>query len=304
MYAREHATAADRQASGNRSAAIALREGTTEDAAACGRICFEAFKAVAERHAFPWDFPSPEVASGLLSMLLGHPRFHSVVATHYGSIAGSNFLDERSSIFGIGPISVAPALQQEGIGRMLMQHVLDRAAEEGAAGVRLLQSAYNNQSLCLYTKLGFKTREPISLMNGPLPKLKLAGFDVRMARATDIEACNALCRRVHIHDRGGELSDAIAGGTAMVVEHEGRISGYATDIGFMAHAVGATNEDLMALIGVARSIGGPGFLVPTRNHALFAWCLENGLQLSFQMTLMSIGLYSDPAGAYLPSVLY
>ena len=63
-------------------------------------------------------------------------------------------------------------------------------------------------------------------------------------------------------------------------------------------------QDLMALIRAAPTITGPGILVPTRNHPLFSWCLESRLNLVFQMTLMSIGLYSEPVGAYLPSVLY
>jgi hypothetical protein len=37
----------------------------------------------------------------------------------------------------------------------------------------------------------------------------------------------------------------------MVVEHFGRITGYATDIGFFAHAVAETNHDLKSLIGAA-----------------------------------------------------
>jgi hypothetical protein len=47
----------------------------------------------------------------------------------------------------------------------------------------------------------------------------------------------------------------------------------------------------------------PGFLLPTRNHEVFAWCLESELKLVMQMTLMSIGLYNEPAGAWLPSIL-
>ena len=31
---------------------------------------------------------------------------------------------------------------------------------------------------------------------------------------------------------------------------------------------------------------------------------EAGLKLVFQMTLMTIGLYNEPTGAYMPSVLY
>ena len=37
---------------------------------------------------------------------------------------------------------------------------------------------------------------------------------------------------------------------------------------------------------------------------MFRWCLQNDLRLVNQMTLMTIGLYNEPAGAYLPSVLY
>ena len=51
-------------------------------------------------------------------------------------------------------------------------------------------------------------------------------------------------------------------------------------------------------------IQGPGIFVPTRNAALFRWCLESGLRVVQPMTLMTIGLYNEPAGAYLPSILY
>jgi len=111
--------------------------------------------------------------------------------------------------------------------------------------------------------------------------------------------------RVHGHDRGGELRDAVKAGTAKVVKHLGRITGYASDIGFFSHAVGETNQDIIALIASASDFPSKGgILVPTRNGALFRWCLNNGLRLVHQMTLMTIGLYNEPAGAYLPSVLY
>src|SRR6516164_5254702 len=84
-------------------------------------------------------------------------------------------------------------------------------------------------------------------------------------------------------------------------ERNGRITGYATSIGFFAHAVSETNEDMMALIAAASEISGLGILVPTRNHRLFSWCLENNLQLVHLMTHMSIGLYNEPTGVYLPS---
>ena len=141
-------------------------------------------------------------------------------------------------------------------------------------------------------------------MNGAPLRLKFPGYDVHPARAADLSACNALCQRVHGHHRGGELDNAITAGTARVVEHLGKITAYATDIAFFAHAVAETNQGLKALIGAAPSFPGGGFLLPTRNGDMFRWCLESGLRLVHQMTLMTIGLYNEPAGAYLTSVLY
>jgi predicted N-acetyltransferase YhbS len=283
---------------------ITLRTGTLADAALCGPICFEAFKAIDDEHNFPWDFPSAEVATGLLTMLLSNPGFYSVVVEKDGSVVGSNFLDERGPIAGVGPITVDPASQNQAIGRGLMGAVLDRASARHAVGVRLLQSAFHNRSLCLYTKLGFETRETISKIHGAPLGLKFPGYDVRPASATDLATCNALCQRVHGHHRGGEVTDAIKAGTACVVEHLGEITAYATDVAFFGHAVAETNQGLKALIGAAPGFAGGGFLLPTRNGELFRWCLQHGLRLVHQMTLMTIGLYNEPAGAYLPSVLY
>src|SRR4051794_27534116 len=151
---------------GQQVKSIVLRPGMASDAPACGTICYEAFKAIGMAHNFPPDFPSPEVASGLLLMLLTHPHFYSVVAEVEGRIVGSNFLDERSCIAGLGPITVHPTAQNRGIGGRLMEDVLDRAMRQKAAGVRLLQAGFHNRSLCLYTKLDFRTREPVSILQG------------------------------------------------------------------------------------------------------------------------------------------
>jgi hypothetical protein len=141
-------------------------------------------------------------------------------------------------------------------------------------------------------------------MQGPPLALPTPGYAVRPATHEDLEACNRVCQRVHGHDRGGELLDAIRQGTASAVEHGGQITGYATPIAFFGHAVGDTNEDLKALIGAAPDFSDSGFLLPTRNSELFRWCLEHGLRVSQTNTLMSIGLYNAPMGAFLPSILY
>jgi GNAT superfamily N-acetyltransferase len=283
---------------------LVIRRATPADAGECGRICFEAFNSLATQHNFPRDFPTVEIPIGVLSMMFSHPTFFCVVAEQEGKIIGSNCLDERTPIAGVGPITIDPAAQNRMVGRQLMQAVLARADERKFAGIRLVQAAYHNRSLSLYSKLGFVVREPLACMQGPRIQKILPNHRIRRAQSNDVAACSILCRQVHGHDREGELNDAIQQGTAVVAETEGRVTAYASSVAFFGHAVGETNEDLQALLAEAREFQGPGILVPARNTGLFRWCLDNGLRVVQPMTLMTMGLYNEPAGAYLPSILF
>jgi GNAT superfamily N-acetyltransferase len=287
-----------------KTAGLVLRAGRIEDAERGGTILYEAFKAIADEHNFPPDFPSAEVAQGLVSSLLSRGDVYSVVAEADGRVVGSNFLWENGTIAGVGPITVDPAAQNAAAGRRLMEDVLRRAKERNFAGVRLGQAAYHNRSLALYTKLGFDAREPLSNLQGPAIGQSIPGHAVRPATEEDLDACNVLSLKVHGHHRGPELLEAIGRESAAVVEHDGRITGYTTGIGFFGHTVGESNEDLKALIGAAPEFPGPGFLLPTRNGEVLRWCLERGLRVVQPLTLMSVGLYNEPSGAFMPSILY
>ena len=98
---------------------ITIRRAKPEDAQVCGQVCFDAFYGISTNHGFPPDFPSPDVAVGLLSMMFSHPAFYCVV--------GSNCLDERSTIAGLGPITADRSIQDRGVGRKLLEAVLLRA---------------------------------------------------------------------------------------------------------------------------------------------------------------------------------
>lgn len=281
---------------------VIVRPATPEDSSVCGRICYQAFSTINAAHNFPCDFPGPEVASDVLLRMFSRPDFYCVVAEVAGRIVGSNALDERSVIAGVGPITIDPAAQNLGAGRKLMQAVIDRANQRRAPGIRLVQAAFHNRSLSLYLSLGFDVREPLSCLQGRLSQRTIPGCVVRPAQPADQDACNALARQVHGFDRGTELAEAIEQNTAVVAERAGRITGYATALAFFDHATAETNLDMQALIASAESFGGPGILVPSRNSALLRWCLANGLRVVQPMTLMSIGLYNQPAGAWLPSI--
>ena len=119
---------------------LEIRPIAPADVSEAGRICHDAFRAIAVQHNFPPDFPDRDVATGVLSQLTAQPGFYGVVAALGGRIVGSNFVDERAPIVGLGPITVDPAAQNQGIGALLMRHMIERAAANRAAGLRLIQS--------------------------------------------------------------------------------------------------------------------------------------------------------------------
>jgi hypothetical protein len=283
---------------------VIVRAALPEDILVCGEICYRAFSTINAAHNFPCDFPGPEMAIGVISQMFSHPGFYCVVAEIEGRIVGSNALDERSIIAGVGPITIDPDAQNLGVGRKLMQAVIDRANERGAAGIRLVQAAFHNRSLSLYASLGFDVREPLSCIQGRPRERTVPGCHVRPAQAADLDACNALSRQVHGFDRSRELAEGIEEKTAMVVERAARLTGYASGLAFFGHATAESNLDMQALIASVESFGGPGILVPTRNSALLRWCLANGLRIVQPMTLMSIGLYNQPEGAWLPCISF
>lgn len=283
---------------------LRLRSATPADVQAAGEICYGAFKAMAERHGFVPDFPTPQSAIGLMDHMLARSDIHAIVAEIDGRVVGSNFLWAADEVAGIGPITVDTAAQNRSIGRRLMEAVLHHAAREGIAAVRLVQAAYHGRSMSLYTKLGFSSREPLIVMQGHPLRQTIPDRFVRPAVDAYLDDANLLCRRIHGFDRGEELRLAIREGSATVVTHQGRITGYATGIGFFGHAVGESAEDLKALIAAAPAFTGPGFMLPIRNGELFGWCLRQGLRVVQPMTLMTRGFYQEPRGPFLPSILY
>ena len=291
-------------AAGAAGEGLTLREAVPADITECGRILYEAFATLATEHGFPPDFPSVGVATGCMRGLVTNPGFHGVVAEREGRVVGSTFLDERGTIAAIGPVSVDPAAQDARVGRALMGAMLERAAERRAVGVRLVQISYHNRSLSLYAKLGFDVRETFAAIHGTPARPSMPGYEVRPATRGDVDACNALCVRVHGYDRAVEVGHAVDRKKARVVERLGRVTGYTTGIGYFNHSVAETTDDLKALVGSATRIDAPGMVVPLGNGELFRWCLEGGLRVFFVMNLMAIGLYQEPRGAYLASVGY
>ena len=285
---------------------IQIRPATPEDAEACGRIIYEAFKGVAERHNFRPDFPSAAAGTQLAQLFINDPKVFGVVAESGGRIVGSNFLSEWDPIRAVGPITIDPNLQARGVGRRLMEAVIERG--RGAAGVRLVQDSFNTASLSLYASLGFEVKEPLALIEGKVGGELPAGFEVRPIRDEDRGTAAELCETVHGFSRVGELESVAPALRPFVAVRDGRVTAYASAPNFwpLGHAVAEGEEDIRALLaGAAAQTGEPlSFLLPTRQAGLFRWCLGEGLRVVKTMTLMATGQYREPRGSYLTSVLY
>jgi len=281
---------------------VVLRAIRPEDADAAARIVHDAFAGIHDHHRFPRDFPSRESAAGLVDAFIAHPSIWGVVAERDGRVLGSNFLDERGPVRGVGPITVDPATQEAGVGRRLMDAVLERSG--GAAGVRLLQDAFNTRSMALYASLGFRITDPVALMAGRPRTAAPAGYAVRALTHHDLPAAADLSLAVHGYERTGELTDALATSGALAVLQGERLAGYATSLAHFAaaHAVAESAEAMAALIAAADTP--VSFLLPTRQSDLFRWALAAGLRVVKPMNYMVVGQHREPAGAWIPSVLY
>ncbi|MBC8065665.1 MAG: GNAT family N-acetyltransferase [Chlorobia bacterium] len=282
---------------------LLVRKARPEDNDRLATICFEAFGGINATHNFPPDFSNLEIVQGFMGFIISAPFVESFVAEQDGKVVGSSFLWPGAEISGVGPVTVDP-LKQGSVGRTLMEATIAKSDELGQKGVRLVQAAFNRTSMALYAKLGFDVKEPLVCLNGPSIGKSIPGYSVRKPTPEDIPGAEAVCRRVHGHDRTGEFAMSIENGTGRVVESEGKIVGYTTDTAFFGHSVADSNEAMSALLGAAEAFSGPGILVPSRNGELFRWCLAHGLKIVQPMTLMAKGWYQEPRGAFLPSILF
>lgn len=286
---------------------IQIRPMKAEDVETCGRICYEAFKHISESHNFRPDFPTAQAGIDLMQMLFAGADTFSVVAERDDEVIGSNHLAEYDAIRAVGPITVDPAAQAKGAGRMLMEAVIERG--KGSAGIRLVQDAFNRASLSLYASLGFDVKEPLVLIEGELKGDLPPGVTVRAIEEHDYEACAELCRQTHGFDRLNELKNMPPFLTSFVAIRDGRLTAYASAPHFwvLNHAVAETEEDMQQLLIGATNLS-PGrplsFLLPTRQTSLFRWCLKQDMRVIKPLTLMAMGEYHEPRGCYLPSVGY
>jgi predicted N-acetyltransferase YhbS len=284
---------------------LELRPPTTEDVPELGRICYEAFKDISDKHNFPSDFESVAMARMIIGMLTASEEEYSVAAMMDGQPAGSNFLLAADEVGGLGPITVDVSAQGNGIGRALMQNVIDHAKEAGLERVRLLQDSFNMASLSLYASLGFDTKHPVALMQ-PVPSDQ-PDESVRPVAEPDLDAIEELSRRIYKSSRRNEVEGNIGGPfRPFLRERAGHVTAYYC-LGIAGHGVAETEEDMVAVVREAARQSPPEFhrtFCPLTEGSLYRRFLAAGFRNVKVMNLMALGPYEEPDGVWVPSVLY
>lgn len=233
--------------------AVELRPPVDTDVEACGRVIYDAFKSIADRHGFPPAISSIEVGTRFARLFLGLPAIWTRIAESEGRVVGLIFLDEGDPIRGIAIVAVDPSSQRRGIGRTLMRAALERA--RGAAGVRLVQEAYNTHAMGLYASLGFEVKEPLARVTGRPRGAPPGGVEIRRLVAGDLDECDRLCRRVHGITRTDDLRDALRLFKPFACVRDGRIVAYSYAVfeGHLAWGVAETEDDMRALLSGRRA---------------------------------------------------
>lgn len=270
-----------------------------------GRIGFEAFKDVQDRHHFAPEFPSVAVASNVIGMLVQRQDFSSGAALVDGEVVGSNFLSLMDPVAGVGPITVDLAFQGQGIGRALMKEVIAYARGNHIESVRLQQDAFNMASLSLYASLGLEVKAAVALMQAQ-PAVEAEG-SVRPVTEADLPAIEELSTRIYKTSRRNEVAAAAQFGfSPLLRERQGRLTGYVI-LGRFGHGVAETQEDALTLVGEAARRLPPEvalFFCPLSEASLYRKALKAGCRVIKVTNYMALGPDEPSDEVWLPSVLY
>lgn len=284
---------------------VQLVPAEAQHASELGRICFEAFKDIADRHGFAPSIPSVALARRKIGMLISRDDFYGVAAIADDQPVGSNFLSLTDPVAGLGPITVDVSFQGQDIGRRLMQDVMNYARRNHIERVRLLQDGFNVASLSLYGSLGFDVKEAVALMQAaPGPHTDPS---VQPLADGDLDAVDQLSGRIYRSSRRNEAAAAIRFGfSPLARRRHGLVTGYLIP-GMFGHGVAEKQEDALALVGEAARRVPPEnacFFCPLSSGDLFRAMLAGGCRTIKIMNLMTTGPYEPPQGVWMPSVLY
>lgn len=297
-----------------------IRPAKPEDIDPAAQIFLEAFNSFNASVGLPPEW-TPEMARFIVGSFISSPRtFYSVVAVEEpgGRVVGSNFLDCSDDVTAPGPISVDQKAQDAGIARALMDAVYEHSCSLGKKNIRGVCLASNAKSFSLYMKIGYKARDLLTYLSraprredtpGSISAISIAeqhGYRIREMEAQDVSACDALFQRINGCSRKNDIAASLRNPPPIrpyVIVKDGEIEGYHTGFYLLGHGAYRSADAFQHLVSAV-----PGEVLlhmpSLRQHELLRWCLLNGFKTVRQEIVISIGLYQEPDGIYLPGMGY
>ncbi len=146
-----------------------IRRETAADQAAIGELTTAAFLTTAHASGTEAAIIRELRAAGVLVLSLVAIDPADGIVGHAGFSPVETEMPGRW--FGLGPLSVAPALQRSGVGSALVRAGLAQLADQGATGVVLVgEPAY-------YGRFGFAARPGLSCEGVPAPYVQALAFE-------------------------------------------------------------------------------------------------------------------------------
>lgn len=250
--------------------------------------------------------PSDAPAAAALSSVFGWPHRSEDWALFLSLAEGvawreGGALLGTAAVFPFGPdhgsiglVQVAPALQGRGIGRRLMEAVIERGAG------RSLMLHATPEGAPLYAKLGFEPRGLVQQWQGVAAGP--AGAPHR-ATATDLPSICALDEAATGLRRAGLLQALVRVGAVTLSGPAAAPSGYAIRRRFgRGQVIGpVVAQDEAAAIASTAALREPGFLrldIPARASALAASLTEAGLAQVDTVQVMVRGAWPDAPSVF------
>jgi GNAT superfamily N-acetyltransferase len=217
-----------------------LRPLTPEDKPEFANTVYTSFNTWHARHGGQGDFfpQGPHITEIFFDVYNEISPGYSVAAFKPGNpnVLGSCFYHPRKHHVSLGIMSVHPDHFGQGIGKALVQHIIDFTESNGYDSLRLIGSAANNDSFSLYNKADFVPRCAYQDMLVPVPETGLPNSPqrnrLRTATPNDASAMAALEMEISEISRQPDFEYCIANRlgcfTTYILEGQnGTIQGFA-----------------------------------------------------------------------------
>jgi GNAT superfamily N-acetyltransferase len=205
---------------------INIRNMTRADLERVGEILFEAFNSGASKHGYAPIMRGAQEGVAWAWFMFRHGGGEFLIAEAEGRAAGICCLNKRGNFGGIGPVAIDPSYQGCGIGKKLMDAVLEKA--EDLHSIRLFQEAFNATSFSLYYSLNFV---PVAILldlflNGD--QLKSAALSDMVSDLTtgDLDSVHLFDHPRSKVDRQADLAFYAKWGKVFSYKSESRIQGF------------------------------------------------------------------------------